>query len=95
MKRLLLAALALPLILTGCSHRTYYVAPPPPPGVSVGQLGYNDGYNAARNDVANNRPPSYKAHPRYRNPAVPPPAFGEYRQGFRDGYQRFLQGGPR
>ena len=95
MKRLLLAVLALPLLLAGCSHKPYYVAPPPPPGVSVGQIGYNDGYNAARSDVSYNRPPSFKAHPRYRNPPVPPPAFGEYRRGFRDGYQRFLQTGGR
>ena len=98
MKRTALLVLALPLVFAaGCSQpRTYYAAPPPPPpGMTVGQLGYQDGFNAARHDVEANRPPSYAAHPRYRNPQVPPPAVGEYRAAFRDGYQRFLGTGGR
>ena len=49
---------------------------------------------AARNDVANGRPPSFDHHPRYRNPPVPPPAWGDYRSGFRQGYEQFLHQGP-
>ncbi len=40
------------------------------------------------------RPPVFDHHPRFRNPPVPPPAIGEYRDAFRQGYERFLHPGP-
>ena len=94
---------ALPLIafaflLAGCGHpRPVYYAPPPPPLPSpnaVSQGGYHDGFEAARHDVAAGQPPSFDHHPRFRNPPVPPPASGEYRAAFRQGYEHFLHPGP-
>jgi hypothetical protein len=80
-------------LLAGCSHRTVvYVQPPP--GVSIHEQGVHDGFEAARSDVAAGRPPSFAQHPRYRHPPVPGGAWGDYRNGFRDGYERFLHHGP-
>jgi hypothetical protein len=39
--------------------------------------------------------PDIDRHPRFRNPPVPPPAFEDYRYGFREGYGRALHTGPR
>lgn len=86
--------------LVGCSHSrpvAYYPPPPPPPppvGESaVFQQGRHDGYEAARHDVAEQRPPVFGDHPRFRNPPVPPPAWDEYRNAFRAGYEQFLHQG--
>ncbi len=86
-------ALTLPFALAGCSHPrpVAYYPPPPPPGPSqVAQMGFHDGFEAARHDVSTGRPPSFDHHPRFRNPPVPPPAFAEYRQTFRQGYEQYL-----
>jgi hypothetical protein len=92
-----LAALLVPLSLAGCGHpRTVvvYAAPPPPAEFNdVARQGYHDGWEAARRDVAHNAPPNVEAHPRFRNPRVPPPAVEDYRHGFREGYQAFLRRG--
>jgi hypothetical protein len=40
------------------------------------------------------RPPNLERHPRFHNPPVPPPAFEDYRRGFRRGYEAFLHGAP-
>jgi hypothetical protein len=81
-------------LLAGCSHPAYGPPPPPPPGVQIHDQGIHDGFEAARNDVANGRPPAFARHPRYRNPPVPPPAIRDYRDGFRQGYEQFLHQGP-
>jgi hypothetical protein len=95
MKRaLLLLALTAPLALAGCGHKTVvvYQAPPPPVDFSaIAQRGFHDGYEAARRDIANNRPPHLEQHPRFRNPPVPPEAVEDYRHGFREGYQRAMR----
>ena len=94
MKRfVVLAALLSPLMVAGCSHPNYY--PPPPPGAvdDVAARGYHDGFEAARRDVANRRPPDMRHHPNFRNPPVPPPAFEDYRRAFRSGYDAFLHNG--
>ncbi|MGD0910804.1 MAG: hypothetical protein ABR928_02860 [Terracidiphilus sp.] len=98
-KILVLAAMLLPMpfLLAGCSHRTvvYVQAPPPNPNFSAAaQQGYNDGVAAARRDIVHNRPPDLEHHPRFRNPPVPPPAFEEYRHGFREGYHAALHNSP-
>lgn len=80
-------------LLAGCSHpQPVYMAPPPPSVVF--QQGVHDGFDAARHDIAENRPPSFDHHPRFRNPPVPPPEVRDYRQGFRQGYEQFLHQGP-
>jgi len=97
-KMILLAALLCPLALAGCSHRTtvVYAAPPPPPPEfnAAAQQGYHDGIDAARHDINHGMPPDVRRHPRFRNPPVPPPAFEEYRNGFRAGYDRSFRNGP-
>ncbi|HEY2860804.1 MAG TPA: hypothetical protein VGJ21_20505 [Terracidiphilus sp.] len=94
-KALLLLALAVPFTLAGCGHRTTVVVQEPPPPINysaIAQRGFHDGFEAARRDVANNHPPNLEAHPRFRNPPVPPPAWEDYRHGFREGYNRALHG---
>ena len=87
------ALLGAAALLAGCSHpRPYYG--PPPPGVQIHDQGIHDGFEAARNDVATGRPPNFAQHPRYRHPPVPGPAWGDYRNGFRQGYEQFLHHGP-
>jgi hypothetical protein len=96
MKKLLaFAVLSLPLFLAGCSHQVVVYAPPPPAAFSaIAQQGFHDGFEAARRDVARNVPPSAERHPKFRNPPVPPPAWEDYRHGFREGYQAFLHQAP-
>ena len=95
MKRmLLLFALSAPVLLAGCAHRTVvaYQAPPPPGEFDqIAQRGFHDGFEAARHDIADGRPPRLEQHPRFRNPPVPPPAFQDYRHGFREGYNRAMR----
>ena len=96
-KALLLAVLSLPLALAGCSHPrpVVYAVPPPPPDFSqIAQRGFHDGVQAARRDISQGKPPDVDRHPRFRNPPVPPPAFEDYRHGFREGYQRTFRNGP-
>lgn len=94
MKRLIvLAALASPLILAGCSDhyygRNYY---PGPPGVvnDVSQRGYHDGMEAARHDMNSRREPDMRRHGEFRNPPVPGRFADEYRRAFRSGYESFI-----
>jgi hypothetical protein len=92
-----LIALALPLALAACSHPQpiVYAPPPPPPAFSpAAQQGYQNGVEAARRDIAKGFAPDVQRHPRFRNPPVPPPAFEEYRHGFRAGYDQTFRGGP-
>jgi hypothetical protein len=96
-KTLALVVLALPFAIAGCSHpRTVvYAAPPPPPAFTeIAQRGFHDGFDAARHDIAKGMPPNADRHPRFRNPPVPPPAFEDYRHGFREGYQQAFRNGP-
>jgi hypothetical protein len=95
-KALALSFVSIAALLAGCSHPQPYYGPPPP-AVSAQEIhdrGVHDGFDAAAKDVRNNRPPSFDHHPLYRNPPVPPSAFRDYRQGFRQGYEQFLHQGP-
>jgi hypothetical protein len=91
-KALALAALLLPIFaLAGCAHPQPVAVYAPPPAFSeIARQGYHDGFEAARRDVARNLPPGVDKHPKFRNPPVPPPAWEDYRHGFREGYQAFL-----
>jgi len=60
----------------------------------IAQRGYHDGFEAARHDVSDGRPPVLERHSRFRNPPVEPPAIEAYRHGFRAGYNAFLHQGP-
>jgi hypothetical protein len=91
-------ALLLILALAGCAHpQPVYNQPPPPPPVEfreAAQQGLVDGYEAAKNDVAAQRPPSVESQEPFRNPPVPPEAAEAYRRSFRNGYDAFLHGAP-
>jgi len=99
-----LPTLLLALALAGCAHPqpVYYEpppAPPPPPPPpqefrEIAQQGFHDGFEAAKSDVREERPPSVERHERFHNPPVPPGAFDDYRQAFRRGYNAFLRGTP-
>jgi hypothetical protein len=94
-KWIFLSVLFTPLAFCGCSHRTTVVYAAPPGAVDeIAQRGYHDGYEAARRDVAEQRAPDVKRHPKFRNPPVPPEAVQDYRHAFRAGYQAFLRQGP-
>jgi hypothetical protein len=95
-KTLCITAALATALLAGCSHPQPVYAPPPPiiDFQAVHQQGYQDGFEAARRDVQSGQPPVFNHHPRYRNPPVPPPGFQAYRQGFREGYNRFLHAPP-
>jgi hypothetical protein len=95
-KWILLAALASPLLLAGCSEQRHYYGSRPQMVDGVRQRGYHDGYEAARRDVMQQRRPDMRHHGDFRNPPVPPPEYEEYRHAFRAGYDDFLHhGGPR
>lgn len=91
-----LAVLSLPFALAGCNHpQPIAYAPPPPPPVEFGpvaQQGFHDGIEAARRDIRSGFAPDVQRHSRFRNPPVGPP--GEYRRGFRAGYDSAFRGGP-
>jgi hypothetical protein len=94
MKKLLaVSMLSVAALLAGCGHPQPYYAPPPP-GVQIHDQGIHDGFEAARRDVAEGRPPYFQRHPRFRNPPVPGPAREDYRDGFRQGYEQFMHQGP-
>lgn len=93
-KWLALAAVLLPISLAGCAHPqplVVYAPPPPAEFTEIARQGFHAGFEAARRDVARNLPPGVEKHPRFRNPPVPPPAFEDFRHGFREGYQAFLR----
>ncbi len=99
MKKLFaVTALLLPIALAGCSHpqpAPYYPPPPPPPaGAEIAQQGYHDGVDAAQRDISRGAPPDPARHPRFRNPAVPPPFIEDYRHAFRKGYEEVYRHGP-
>jgi hypothetical protein len=60
----------------------------PPPGFrDVQRRGFHDGIEAGRSDIDRHRPPNVERRAEFRRPPVPPPARGEYREGFRRGYE--------
>jgi hypothetical protein len=91
-----LAAMLLPIALSGCSHPRYYAYYPPPSAAtytSVAREGFHDGADAARRDISAGKRPDPDRHPRFRNPPVPPPAWEDYRHEFRDGYRQVFENG--
>ncbi len=49
--------------------------------------GYHEGVEQARNDFQSQRRQDPDDHPEFRNPPVPPPMAGEFREGFMRGYE--------
>ncbi len=88
--------LLLGFVLAGCSHPAYYAAPPPPPPPAYSEVArgaFHDGFLAGQRDIRDGRAPNVDRHPKFRTPPVGPPFIEDYRQGFREGYNRaFRQG---
>jgi ribosome modulation factor len=62
----------------------------------IQRRGFHDGIEGARKDYGNHRRPDVNNRDEYRHPDLPRDEWGDYREGFRDGYQRgisYLTGG--
>ena len=74
---------------------------PPQEFREVQRQGYHDGIDGARKDYDNHRRPDVNNRDEYRHPHVAPSAQGDYREGFRRGYETAMDhmmhtnGGPR
>ena len=109
--RLAIPALALALAAAGFvlaqpyspSPQTYGQGPggwdvPPQEFRDIQRQGYHDGIEGARKDFDNHRRPDVNNRDEYRHPHVPSSARGDYREGFRRGYETamsHLTNGPR
>ncbi len=80
--------------------------PPPPPGAygqeggwdapppefrDVQRQGFRDGVGAARHDFDSHRSPDPNRHGNYRHPSVARSLREDYREGFRQGYDRAIR----
>jgi hypothetical protein len=76
--------------------------PPPPPGAwqpqeppgswsQIWHQGFHEGVEAARHDIQSGRPADPDHHESFRHPNVPPDQRHDFREGFRRGYQAFLE----
>ena len=59
---------------------------PPQEFKDIQRQGYHDGIEGARKDYDNHRRPDVNNRDEYRHPHVPESARGDYREGFRRGY---------
>jgi hypothetical protein len=60
---------------------------PPVEFREVQRQGYHDGIEGARKDYDNHRRPDVNNRDEYRHPHVAPSLQGDYREGFRRGYE--------
>lgn len=60
---------------------------PPQEFRDIQRQGFHDGVEGARHDIDNHRRPNVNNRDEYRHPHVPPSVRGDYREGFRRGYQ--------
>ena len=60
---------------------------PPDRFTEIQRRGFHDGVEGARHDFGNHRRPNVANREEYREPHVPPQLWGEYREGFRRGYE--------
>ncbi len=95
MKKVLILALALLPLATGCAHREVvtYAYAPSSAYTDAAREGCADGVRAAQHDMREGRRPDVDDHSRFRNPPVPSHLRDDYRHGFRDGYARAMHGG--
>jgi hypothetical protein len=63
-----------------------------PPGEfrDAQRKGFHDGIEGARKDFQNHRPPNVENRDEYRHPSVSHDLRGDYRDGFRAGYERAM-----
>jgi hypothetical protein len=109
--RLAIPALAIALAAPGFVLAQSYAPPAPGYGQGSGgwdvppqefrdiqRQGYHDGIEGARKDFDNHRRPDVNNRDEYRHPHVPSSARGDYREGFRRGYETamsHIMNGPR
>ena len=63
---------------------------PPAEFRDIQRRGFHDGIEAARRDIADQRPPDVERKREFREPPVPPEGRDEYREGFHRGYDMAL-----
>ncbi len=63
---------------------------PPQEFRDVQRQGFQDGVEGARKDFDNHRPPNVENRDEYRHPHVPRDERADYREGFRQGYDRAM-----
>jgi hypothetical protein len=61
---------------------------PPKEFRDIQRQGYHDGIEGARKDYDNHRRPDVENRDEYRHPPVPESGRADYREGFRQGYER-------
>lgn len=63
-----------------------------PPGEfrEAQRRGFHDGVEGARKDFENHRPPNVENREEYRHPHISSDLRGDYRDGFRAGYERAM-----
>jgi hypothetical protein len=109
--RLAIPALAIALAAPGFVSAQSYAPPSPGYGQEPGgwdvppqefrdiqRQGYHEGIEGARKDFDNHRHPDVNNRDEYRHPHVPSSARGDYRDGFRRGYETamsHMMNGPR
>jgi len=62
----------------------------PPQFRDAQRKGFHDGIEGARKDFQNHRPPNVENRDEYRHPSVSHDLRGDYRDGFRAGYERAM-----
>jgi len=91
------AAHGAPLAASGYSQDRGGWDAPPGEFREVQRQGFHDGIEGARKDFDNHRRPDVNNRDEYRHPRVPRGLRDDYREGFRQGYDRamhHLMGGP-
>ena len=63
---------------------------PPQEFRDIQRQGYHDGIEGARKDYDNHRRPDVNNRDEYRHPHVAPSVQGDYREGFRRGYENAM-----
>jgi len=104
MRTIRLVAPVLALALLGSVAVAQYGPPPQrdgygqggwdvPPGElrEIARQGFRDGIVGAQRDVQNHRRPNVNNRDEYRRPNVPGNVWGDYRMGFRRGYETGMQ----
>jgi hypothetical protein len=92
---------AQPLAAPAPSYQDHGWDTPPQEFREVQRQGYHDGIEGARKDYDNHRRPDVNNRDEYRHPHVAPSVQGDYRDGFRRGYETAMDhmmhanGGPR
>jgi hypothetical protein len=83
-------SIAMPLPAAGVAQDRDDWQAPPSEFREAQRQGFHDGIEGARKDFDNHRLPSVENREEYRHPHVPRDLRGDYREGFRQGYERAM-----